>query len=237
MPLATEVLSGEYADNPVYLPIIARVRDGLQQNGLLYLGDCKMAALPTRASIQVQGDYYLCPLSAVQASPALVPREVEAQRAQGAHLVQVVRVDEPGKINCIAQGYETVQTLTVQVDGQLQTWKERRLLIQSMATTHAAQASLQERLQQAQHVLQELTARRQGKARLTERTAVEGAIKDVLTHFHVEGLLRVQIQEQVQERPARAYRGRLLTMRQDVTFTVSSEREEDAIGNALSHLE
>jgi transposase len=35
MPLASEVLSGEHADDPVYLPIIARVRDGLQQSGLL----------------------------------------------------------------------------------------------------------------------------------------------------------------------------------------------------------
>jgi len=236
MPLATEVLSGEHADDPVYLPIIARVRDGLRQNGLLYVGDCKMAALPTRASIQAQGDYYLCPLSAVQAEPSLVQQEVETQRAQGVHLVQVERVDEQGKITCIAQGYETVQQLSVQVDGQPQTWKERRLLIQSMAATHAAQASLQERLQKAQHTLQELTARRQGKARLTERTAVEEAIKDVLTHFRVEGLLHVQIQEHVQERPVRAYRGRLLTMRQDVTFTVSSEREEEAIGKAMSQL-
>lgn len=45
MPLATEVISGEHADDPEYLPIIARVRNGLQQNGLLYVGDCKMAAL------------------------------------------------------------------------------------------------------------------------------------------------------------------------------------------------
>ena len=236
MPLATEVLSGEHADDPVYLPIIARVRDGLQQNGLLYVGDCKMAALPTRASIQAQGDYYLCPLSAVQVSPAQLQQEVEAQQAQGAQVVQVERVDEQGKIICIAQGYETVQQLSVQVDGQLLTWKERRLLVQSMAAKHAAEVSLQERLQKAQHALQELTARRQGKARLLERTAVEEAIKDVLTHFRVEDLLHVQIQEHVLERPVRAYRGRLSTMRQDVTFTVSSEREEEAIGKAISHL-
>src|SRR5438105_9710706 len=60
MPLASEVLSGEHADDPVYLPIIARVRDGLQHSGLLYVGDGKMAALQTRASIQAHGDYYLC---------------------------------------------------------------------------------------------------------------------------------------------------------------------------------
>src|SRR5438445_2244769 len=83
MPLATEVLSGEHADDPVYLPIIARVRDGLKQSGLLYVGDCKMAALQTRASIQAQGDYYLCPLSAIQAPPSQFQQEVEAQPAQG----------------------------------------------------------------------------------------------------------------------------------------------------------
>ncbi len=236
MPLATEVLSGEHADDPVYLPVIARVRDGLQQNGLLYVGDCKMAALQTRAGIQAQGDYYLCPLSAVQASPVVVQQEVEAQRAQGAHLVQVERIDEQGKITCIAQGYETVQMLTVQGDGHPQIWKERRLLIQSIAATHAAQVSLQERLHKAQQALQEWTARRQGKPRLAERTAVEEAIQDVLTRFRVEGLLRVQIQEHVQERPVRAYRGRRLPTRHHVTFTVSSQREEEAIENAMSQL-
>jgi transposase len=235
-PLATEVLSGEHADDPVYLPIIARVRDGLQQSGLLYVGDCKMAALQTRATLQAQGDYYLCPLSAVQLPPEQLAEAVKEQRHQGARLQQVVRTDEQGHPSCIAQGYETVQTLTALVDDQQETWEERRLLVQSMAATHAAQASLQERLQQAQHALPELTARRQGKARLTERTAVEGAIKDVLTHFRVEGLLHVQIQEQVQERPVRAYRGRLSAMRQDVTFTVSSEQEEEAIAQAMSHL-
>src|SRR5205809_6107665 len=87
MPLATEVLSGERADDPLYLPVIARVRDGLQQRGLLYVGDCKMAALQTRASIQAQGDYYLCPLSALQVSPAQIAEQVQAQRAQAARLV------------------------------------------------------------------------------------------------------------------------------------------------------
>jgi len=236
MPLATEVLSGEHADDPVYLPIIARVRDGLQQNGLLYVGDCKLAAMQTRASIQTQGDFYLCPLSAVQIPPEQLAGAVEEQRHRGACLVQVVRTDEYGESLYIAQGYETVQLLTALVDGHQETWEERRLLVQSMAATHAAEASLQERLHKAQQALQELTARRQGKARLMERTAVEEAIKEILTRFHVEGLLRVQIQEHTQERPVRAYRGRLLTLRREVTFTVSSQREEEAITQAMSKL-
>ena len=236
MPLATEVLSGEHADDPVYLPIIARVRDGLQQKGLLYVGDCKMAALQTRASIQAQGDFYLCPLSALQASPEQVSQEVEIQRTQGARLIEVCRLDEQGRRTCIAQGYETIHTVTTQVDGQTPTWQERRLLVQSTAATQAAQASLQERLQKAEHALQELTARRQGKPRLRERTEVEEASKAVLKQFRVEGLLQVQIQEHVHERPVRAYGGRLSGVRRDLSFTLSSSREETAIGKAMSQL-
>ncbi len=52
LPLATEVLPGQRADDPLYLPAIARVRACLKKPGLLYVGDCKMGALETRASIQ-----------------------------------------------------------------------------------------------------------------------------------------------------------------------------------------
>src|SRR2546422_2464889 len=236
MPLDTEVLSGEHADDPVYLPIIARVRDGLQQKGLLYVGDCKMAALQTRASIQAQGDFYLCPLSALQAPPEQVSQEVETQRTQGARLIEVCRLDEQGIRTCIAQGYETIHTVTAQVEGQTQTWQERSLLVQSLAATQAAQASLRERLQKAEQALQELIARRQGKPRLRERAEVEEAIKAVLKQFRVEGLLQVQIQQHVHERPLRAYRGRLSGVRGDLTSTLPSSREETAIGKAMSQL-
>jgi transposase len=49
MPLATDVLSGERADDGLYLPIIERIRTGLKTPGLLFVGDCKMSALETRA--------------------------------------------------------------------------------------------------------------------------------------------------------------------------------------------
>ncbi len=193
-----------------------------------------MAALQTRASIQAQGDYSLCPLSALQAPAWQVQHEVEAQRAQGARWIPVERVDEQGKVTCMAHGYEIVQTITAQVDGEPQAWKERRLVIQAMAAPHAAQASLQERLHQAQHAVQELTTRRPGKTRLKERAAVEEAINVVLTRFRVEGLLCVQIQEHVPERPVRAYRGHVSGVRRDVTFTITCEREEKAIEQAMS---
>jgi transposase len=161
---------------------------------------------------------------------------VETLRRQGTGVIEVCRLDEQGTSTCIAQGYETVQTVTAEVDGEELRWQERRLLVQSMAAAHAAQASLQERLQKAQQALTELVVRRQGKPRLTERTQVEEAIKAVLKQFRVEGLLQVQIQEHIHQRPVRAYRGRLSGERRDLTFTLTSSREETAIVRAMSQL-
>jgi transposase len=62
MPLATAVLSGERADEGLYIPLMERLRAGLKTTGLLFVGDCKMSALETRASLARHQDFYLSPL-------------------------------------------------------------------------------------------------------------------------------------------------------------------------------
>src|SRR6266851_5517148 len=66
LPLVTQVVAGKAADDPLYLPAIKQVSQSLPGHGVLYVGDCKMAALSTRAYVQAQGDYYLCPLAQTQ---------------------------------------------------------------------------------------------------------------------------------------------------------------------------
>src|SRR5262249_5437893 len=61
MPLATDVVSGERADDPLYIPCIERVQASMGRHGLLYVGDCKMAARDTRARIAAAGGFFLCP--------------------------------------------------------------------------------------------------------------------------------------------------------------------------------
>src|SRR5262249_7392073 len=62
MPLATAVVSGERADDGLYLPSIKRIRSGLRTYGLLFVGDCKMSALDARAYLGQHQDWYLSPL-------------------------------------------------------------------------------------------------------------------------------------------------------------------------------
>jgi transposase len=235
-PLATEILSGEQADDPVYVPLITRVRQGLGRSGLLYVGDCKMAALATRATLQAQGDFYLCPLTALQVSASQLANEVQSHRARGSLLLEVIREEVPGKPICIAQGYETVQTVSGVLGETPIVWQERRLLIQSMAATKAAEVSLQERLQKAEHALGDLAVRKQGKPRLETRQEVEEHIQAILTHWKVEGLLQVQILEEESEQPVRAYRGRLSAPRKHWSFQVRVQPVPSAIEQARSLL-
>ncbi|MCP4487517.1 MAG: DUF4277 domain-containing protein, partial [Gammaproteobacteria bacterium] len=62
MPLAADVVSGEKADDRLYVPVIKRIHESLQKTGVLYCGDCKISALETRTYIKSLGDHYLSPL-------------------------------------------------------------------------------------------------------------------------------------------------------------------------------
>ena len=78
LPLATAVVPGNAADDPLYVPAIQAVQQSLGVGGRTYVGDCKMAALATRAFVAAGGDFYLCPLSENAAQPGRAARVVAA---------------------------------------------------------------------------------------------------------------------------------------------------------------
>src|SRR5215471_18485919 len=72
MPVATDVVAGQRADDPLDGPAITRGREGLKRRGLGSVGDGHMGALETRAFLQAGGDYYRCPLSELQVPPTVL---------------------------------------------------------------------------------------------------------------------------------------------------------------------
>ncbi len=236
MPLASEVLSGEHADDPLYLPVIARVQDCLGRHGLLYVGDCKMAALQTRAQVQASQDYSLCPLSALIMSPEDVAQARTSAVGRGQPRLVVERAGADGRPERIAEGYEQAVSLWAEVEGQTITWTERRFLVRSLALAKASEQALQRRLARTQSALAQLLVPRRGKARLTERAQVEQAVAERLSDARVEGLLDVSVHETVIEQSVRAYRGRAATVRLVREFTLSSQVNPLALEHALAQL-
>ncbi|MCZ7570798.1 MAG: hypothetical protein M5U01_19740 [Ardenticatenaceae bacterium] len=165
LAVATDVVSGPRADDPLYLPIIRCVRQSLDHSGLLSVGDCKMAAFETRAALAHEGDGYLCPLSALQMPPEVVRRHLDTALRAGA-LQAVERPGLDGRLEVIAEGVEWTERLEAVVEGQLVVWQERRMLVRSIAQARAAEAALRTRLAEAQAALTSLATPGRGKTSL-----------------------------------------------------------------------
>jgi transposase len=98
MPLSTDGLSGARADDGLDIPIIDRLRAGLPQRGLLFVGDCTMSALETRAHIVGHQHVYVSPLPFTGATADAMEAWIAAGVAtdQGGELAQIFRPDDRG---------------------------------------------------------------------------------------------------------------------------------------------
>lgn len=236
LPLATEVVPGQRADDPLYVPLVKRVGAIVLQRGLLYVGDCKMAALLTRATIAERGDRYLCPLPATQVPPEMLEAYLATARANGPP-ARVERVQSDGTMEHLADSYACQETCSAVVDGwRAMHWTERRLLVRSVAQAQLAASGLRARVAWAQQAITELTVRRRGKPRLPTVAAVQQAAAAVLTQERVDGLVHVTVREQVQDRQVRAYAGRPAQVRQVRTLHAHAVVDTDALEAAVQRL-
>ena len=128
LPLDWVGVAGKVADDPLSLPAVRQVSQSLQMHGLLYIGDCKMAALLTRAFLHAQGDYYLCPLASQQVPDAVLDAYLQPVWAGERTLTPVYRSKPGEEPELIAQGYEQTVIQTGEVDGQPTSWGERLLI-------------------------------------------------------------------------------------------------------------
>jgi len=183
LPLALEVVSGEQADDRLYVPTIDRVLACLGRTGLLFVGDSKMSALATRAHLQAHEQYYLTPLALVGETAQQMPQWIQAGLAQGDELTQVLVEDEQ---QVLAQGYELSRTCV----WEGLNWQERVLVVRSHAYAETQHRHLEDRLEKAQAALLALTPPvGRGKRQITEEAALQSAAEAVLVKHRVMGLL------------------------------------------------
>jgi len=212
MPLATDVLSGERADDGLYIPIMERVRTGLKTPGLLFVGDCKMSALETRAYLARHQDWYLSPLPLTGATAEAMDAWITVGATQGERGARerIMRTNDRGHKVLAAEGYEFERTCEApSAAGDPATWRERVLVIRS--PTHADQqaAGLEKRLCHAETKLAALTPPRgRGKRQMTDEATLVAAIARVLQEHRVDGLLRVTWDKQIAQTTQYVGRGR-----------------------------
>ena len=236
LPLATAVVSGERADDPLYVPAIGRVQASLGRHGLLYVGDCKMAALATRAYVQASGDFYLCPLSEVQMPGEALEAYLTPVWAGKQRLTPIYREKEDGQQELIAEGYEQQEVMTAVVAGETVTWTERRLVIRSLKQARAAERALQGRLTKAQAALATLNERGKGKKRFTEVAPLRQAAEAIVARYRVQSIVQLDYIESVRERTVRRYKDRPATLRVERDVQVIARVDQAAWQEAVRAL-
>lgn len=229
--LGVDVHPGQAADDPLYVPLLNRVRQMLGRSGLLYIGDSKMAALTTRADIVASGDYYLMPL----------PRTGDTKDEFEVWVDAVVQGKQPllpiwNSEGLLGAGYEFVRTQQAEIDGESVEWDERVLVICSLSHAQRQEERLEQKLAQAQEALWKLTPPPgRGKRQYRTQTDLQVAVDKVLEQYGVTGLLQVRWECEERLRIRYVGRGRpgpnrpKKTERQVRYVITSVERNETAI--------
>jgi transposase len=204
--LACDIVSGQSADDPLYLPLIRRVRQQLRQHGLLYVGDCKMSALATRAELVAEKDYYLMPLPRTGDNAAQIDAWIDEAALGQQPLQNLTRQDENGKKVVFARAYERERPQSSQVADRDVAWTERVQVIRSLELAKRQAQQLEERLGEATTALRDLTPP-VGRGHKQQRKVkpLRAAVAAILEQHRVEGLLTVTWQREKQQRTR--YRG------------------------------
>jgi transposase len=183
--IACDVHPGQCADDPLYTPLLQRVRRIVERSGLLYAGDCKMAALATRAEIAAHHDFYLMPLPLTGETATQVETWVTAI-VDGTQEATLLWDGE----RVLGAGYEFERPLSTVVEGEPVHWMERVQVVRSPALAQRQQATLEKRLAAAAAELGTLTpSPGRGKRQLRDEATMQAAIARVLERHDVAGLL------------------------------------------------
>ena len=155
--LAVDVVPGDRADDPLYLPCYQRVKQVLSENGVLVVGDSKMSAFLTRAAIAAGQDFYLTPLAHLKDEPGLL-EELLMPWVEREEEMELIFLPEDGpdpdpKL-AIGHGFEVSRTQAAKVDNQDVTWTERLLVVRSHQYEQIIKKGLHQRLEKAEKALQ-----------------------------------------------------------------------------------
>jgi len=240
LPLAVDIVAGNKADDPLYVPSYRRVKKIIGKTGLLVVGDSKMSALETRAEIVKGGDHYLTPLAWLKDEPALLDDQLQAWQEAGAAATNIFLSEdipahgsEPAPNLAIAYGFEVNRRRESVVNGETITWPERLLVIRSHRYTRTVQQGLHNRLDKAEAAFKKLTpSRARGKKQIKDEATLLSAIEQIEKKYRVAGFFDCTHECQVEERYIRAYRGNPARSERKVRYQLSVARNQTAIADA-----
>ncbi len=245
LPIATDVVSGEKADDPLYLPVYKRINSILSKSGILYVGDSKMGAIETRATISSDGNTYLMPLAMTGETPALLDKilsELESGKHEISHIflpedLPAEENEDPDPKVALAKGFEITIERKSTIDGKEVIWTERICCVLSFRYAASQSKALDSRLEKAEEALQNLTPPPgPGKKQYQDEAELKSAVDKILKRYKVEGLIDCTFECQESHKNIRAYGGKPARVETTVRYQIHTTRNNDAIEQSKKRL-
>lgn len=244
LAVAVDVVPGNRADDPLYVPAYRRIKEIVPGQGLLVVGDSKMSARATRAAIVQGNDQYLTPLAYLKDEATLLP-DLLADWAdrEGEMTLIFLEADLPEKgpvpdqSLAIARGFASERQQSMVLAGEKVAWTERLLVVRSFSYMESMIAGLHQRLDKAEAALRDLTPpRSRGRQQLKDEASLLAAIERIEKQYHVSGLFTYQYQQEVTERQIRKHKDRPARTERKVRFQLTVTRQQAAIATAEFHM-
>ena len=244
LPLAVDVVPGNRADDPLYIPVYLRIKKTFPGRALLVVGDSKMSVLLTRGTIADNNDHYLTPLAYLKDEPKLLDELLAGKQEQEAlmpliFLEGVLPADGtmPNPAEAVGRGFEVSRSRSAIVNKRNFTWPERLLVVRSFSYLQSEQEALQKRLDKAEVALRDLTPpRRRGKKQMEDKETLLTAIQHIEKQYQVSGLFTCTAQQEVEERQIRAHKGNPARVEKKVRYQLTVQPNPTAIAAAMFKL-
>ena len=243
LPVSTTVVTGNRADDPLYVPEIQQVQKHLGMSGLLYVGDSKMSAIETRGYLAKSENHYLCPLPAVQVSTGdlaelLAPVFLGEQRLDSVAAPEVTVSDTSGVENpteavseMIAEGFALTVPQSLGTGSDTFTWREQWLVVRSFKYQQRQQKGLEQRIEKTTEAIAKLNLTGRGHKRHSVDDTIAAA-EHILKRYRVESLFQMSYEITSETIHKRAYRDRPARTRTETTVQVKATLNPNAYEQA-----
>lgn len=232
VPLVTHTLSGEQADDGLYLPAWRQMCQTLGRCDFLFVADCKAAAIGTRAAIASGGGLYLFPLPMTGQTPQWLQAQIAQAQPEAIVLPEIV--DKSGQPKVVGQGFVVNRQVSHSlVNGADFTWQEQWFVVQSASLVKKQQAGLQRRLARTSQELQQLRPDKDETAAM-----LAARVDKILAKRNVALYFDVKVQETIQVRKRYLQKGRPgpqspYELETQSRLSLLIERQEETIAQAM----
>jgi transposase len=226
IPIFSETISGNEADDPLYVPAWRQMVKTIGSSQFLFVSDCKGSALETRATIALEDGFYLIPLARTGKIPEELENLVKNPPTTPEDIILSDVKDKHGNPVKVGQGF----VIEVEQECDTHTWIERWFVARSDSHASMKNKSRTERLKKAETALNKLTPKSEEEVDSFSKRAAK-----ILKKHSVENMIDISVEEIFSQQKRFLKRGRptkdtpfeIIEIRQlKLNFTFNQEQIE-----------